>query len=212
MDDGWITVPNWDRFQHYKDRDPIWIRTYTRLLHDDAYRNLTGHQRAVLHGLWLAYASSGCQLRVDTASLTRRLGLRVSSHTLTSLSDAGFIQLAATKMVRAKRETEEEQALDVKAATAVARPHAEAADAEERRAKSPELAADLIEKVTRLRGADRRTPAVLASFARRGLPEAAFRNALEATQLAIAAGRVHGSQIQYYVGALKNIESDGLYA
>ncbi len=105
-DERWIVVRNWDRFQHYPDRDPTWIKNYVRLLHDDGYLSLSGHQRAVLHGLWLAYASSDGQLRLSTLSLTRQLGLRVSSRQLESLSDAGFIAFAASKPLSLARSRE----------------------------------------------------------------------------------------------------------
>ena len=95
----WISVRNWRRFQHYDvaKRQPIWIKTYTELLDDDAYRDLTMHQRAVLHGLWLAYASSRCQLAVNTASLSARLNLRVTSRQLEALNHAGWVDIVASK-------------------------------------------------------------------------------------------------------------------
>ncbi|HXI68299.1 MAG TPA: hypothetical protein VNH41_10190 [Steroidobacteraceae bacterium] len=93
----YIVVERWGEFQHYKDRDPTWIKNYLRLLRDDNYMELTGHQRAVLHGIWLLYASSGAQLRLDTRSLTRQLGLRVASHHLEALKKAGFIRVSASK-------------------------------------------------------------------------------------------------------------------
>lgn len=101
MDDGgWIVVPRWDEFQHRdmaRSSVPPWIKTYTRLLHDDAYLGLSAHQRAVLHGLWLMYASHRRQLAANTASITRQLGLRVSSRQLKALVDAGFIEVSASK-------------------------------------------------------------------------------------------------------------------
>jgi hypothetical protein len=61
------------------------------LLHDDAYLKLTLHQRGVLHGLWLEYAAAGRQLPDSTATVSRRLGERVTRGTLDALSNAGFI-------------------------------------------------------------------------------------------------------------------------
>ena len=93
----WIVIPKWEDFQHYKDRDPIWVKSYTRLLDDDDYLGLAPGTRAVLHGLWLAYARSDCQLRADTRSLSSRLALRVTSQQLKALKQAGFIRLVASK-------------------------------------------------------------------------------------------------------------------
>jgi hypothetical protein len=96
----YISIPNWTGkrgFQHYKDRNPPWIKVYTELLANDDYLDLTGDQRAILHGLWLEYASSSCRLRADTRSLTRRLNLRVTSRQLERLIEAGFIELVARR-------------------------------------------------------------------------------------------------------------------
>jgi hypothetical protein len=93
----YIVIPNWlgpDGFQHYRDRDPIWIKTYTRLLSDDAYLSLSGHRRAVLHGLWLEYAMSGCKLRLDVKLIGRRLGLVVKMADLEAIKTQGFIRFA----------------------------------------------------------------------------------------------------------------------
>ena len=100
----WVVIPNWDRFQHYADRNPVWIKTYVELTHDAAWQALTFHQRGVLLSLWLEYAASRRQVRGDTAALTRRLGQRVTTQTLDALSDAGFIRLSASKpLARRKR-------------------------------------------------------------------------------------------------------------
>lgn len=100
-DEGlWIVIPKWDDFQHRdmaRSSVPPWVKNYTKLLSDEAYLSLTGHQRAVLHGLWLEYARARRQLRLDTRSLSSRLQLRVNVATLTSISDAGFLAFSASK-------------------------------------------------------------------------------------------------------------------
>ena len=111
--DLYIWIPNWDGpggFQHYKSRDPIWIKNYTRLLSHDAYCALTLTQRGLLHGIWLEYASSPPAFREDTASsarrlrgdtltLTRRLGQKVSRRDIEALNHAGFIELIASTLL-----------------------------------------------------------------------------------------------------------------
>lgn len=98
----WIIVPNWfgddgEGLQHYRDRDPVWIKNYRRLLARDEYRDLSGHCRAILHGLWLEYASSDGRLRLDSHSLSSRLALRVTMKHLETLNHAGFIEFSASK-------------------------------------------------------------------------------------------------------------------
>lgn len=94
--DLWIVVEGWDTFQHYRKRNPIWIKTYTDLMRRDEYLQLTGHRRAILHGLWLEYALTSSRLRVDTKSLGRRLNLVVKDADLLSLNQAGFITFSAS--------------------------------------------------------------------------------------------------------------------
>lgn len=92
-----IEIVGWDRFQHYKDRWPPWIKAYTDLLANDDYLRLSGHRRAVLHGLWLAYAMSHGKVTDNTAILSRRLSLKVTMRDLRALETAGFIALPSQK-------------------------------------------------------------------------------------------------------------------
>jgi hypothetical protein len=109
----WIVVPNWRRLQHYKDRRPVWIKLYPELLDDPAYLSLPVGTRLLLIELWMLYASSRGQITVDTASLSRRLQHRTTSRQLAQLSDAGFIQVSASKplaQIREEKRREDEDA------------------------------------------------------------------------------------------------------
>lgn len=112
----WIVIEHWERYQHYKDRNPPWIKAYTDLLDNPAYLDLTPNRRALLHGLWLMYARSGRELAENTAMIGSRLGQKVTSRDLEALNHAGFIRfsassrLAACKRPRARsRETEKRE-------------------------------------------------------------------------------------------------------
>jgi hypothetical protein len=93
----YIKINRWDDFQHYKDREPVWIKNYTKLLEDDNYRGLTGVQRAALHGLWLLYAKRTRNVPHNTSLISSELGFRVTKRTLEALSHAGFITVSASK-------------------------------------------------------------------------------------------------------------------
>lgn len=98
MSDRWIWISKWETFQHYvpePGRVPAWTKMYTQLITDEAYLDLSSHRRGVLHGLWLAFASSRCRLGADTRSLSSRLRLRVTTPDIVSLSDAGFIEVCS---------------------------------------------------------------------------------------------------------------------
>jgi hypothetical protein len=48
--DSGILIRNWDQLQHFKDRDPIWIKLYRALRHNRRWRQLSG---------------DGCKLYID---------------------------------------------------------------------------------------------------------------------------------------------------
>ena len=110
-----IDIPNWKDFQHAdvikRGHAPAWIKTFTRLLSDDNYLDLTPPQRALLHGIWLEYARSGGKVTEDTAKLSRRLSLRVTKQMLAALNHAGFIEIrpdTVTPLTRLEEKREEE--------------------------------------------------------------------------------------------------------
>ncbi len=98
--DRWIIVNRWEDFQHYKDRDPKWIKNYVRLLYDDDYMSLSPAQRGVLHGLWMMYAACGGTLTFRRArahlAQTPHESRTFSAH-VESLNHAGFIHFSASK-------------------------------------------------------------------------------------------------------------------
>lgn len=133
-----ITIPRWEDFQHYKRRDPPWLRVYTRLHSDDKYLDLSGHQRGVLLGLWIEYARSGASTQIDGSylevslkSLSSRLNLVIKLRDLEALNHAGFIRLDASKTLakskqdasplQRQRQNSVTRAVDLDVATALDR-------------------------------------------------------------------------------------------
>jgi hypothetical protein len=108
-EERWIVIPNWSRFQHYADRDPLWLKVYTALLSNEDYLGLSFHARGVLHGLWLEYARAHGQLLGSTSAISRRLGDRVSTATLESLNHAGFIEFSASRPLALARSREKKE-------------------------------------------------------------------------------------------------------
>ena len=111
----WIEVRNWNKFQHYKDRNPPWVKNYIKLLHDENYLSLPPGTRAILHGLWLEYAASEQKIPLSTRIISARLRCKVTIRQLEALNHAGFIRFRAST-TRARGETE--RALSQKPATA----------------------------------------------------------------------------------------------
>lgn len=94
---GWIRVPEWDNFQHYKDRVPKWIKLHVELLDDDDFIALTPSRQAMLVKLWSAYARGREQLTSDPRRLSHVLRQRVTVSDLKALRDAGFIEILLAK-------------------------------------------------------------------------------------------------------------------
>jgi hypothetical protein len=112
-----LHVRNWEKFQHAdvaknKLRAPAWVRVYTELLSSEAYMRLSPTRRAMLVGIWLEYARTRRELSEDTASLTRRLGQRVTSTDLQALSDAGFIEISHDTLTKDSRLEESRHSAD----------------------------------------------------------------------------------------------------
>lgn len=53
---AYLTIKNFKENQHYKSRNPIWIKLYIRLLRSDKLFNLTNAERWIYIGLLLAAA------------------------------------------------------------------------------------------------------------------------------------------------------------
>jgi len=67
-----MRIKNWNKFQHFKDRKPIWIKLYRDLLDDLNWHELDGKSAKALVMIWLI-ASEDCGQLPDTKSLAFRL-------------------------------------------------------------------------------------------------------------------------------------------
>ena len=48
-----MRIKNWSQFQHFKDRDPIWVKLYRNLLDDIEWHQLEPFAAKMLVNLWL---------------------------------------------------------------------------------------------------------------------------------------------------------------
>lgn len=120
--DDWLIIPKWERFQHYRDRHPTWIKVYARLLHDPAYLSLSLASRGLLQVIWLAYSQENGQLSVR--NLAKILGTSVSKISLISLNDAGFVAFSASKPLALSTEKEKEKEVELPVDNSETRPPA----------------------------------------------------------------------------------------
>jgi hypothetical protein len=111
VNDLWLVIPGWTKFQHYSDRDPVWIKLYMDLRNRDEWRHLTLAERGLLVSLWLEYGAANGVIR--RSDIGRLVGQDTRSQQLDSLLGAGFIDFSASKPAqnaspRARPRTREE--------------------------------------------------------------------------------------------------------
>lgn len=54
----YVTIKNWKKWQHYKDREPPWVKIHSRLLADDGFMGLSEADQWQLVRIWLVAARS----------------------------------------------------------------------------------------------------------------------------------------------------------
>jgi hypothetical protein len=87
----YFRVTNWDQYQHYKDRDPTWIKLYARLLDDYAFATLPDNGKWHLIGIFLLASKQGNRIPGDPRWVRKKIAARTRVD-LESLLEAGFIE------------------------------------------------------------------------------------------------------------------------
>lgn len=70
-----LRVKNWTEFQHYKDRNPPWIKLHRALLDDYEFARLHDASKAHLLLIWLFASQHDGAVPDDTKFLQKKLGL-----------------------------------------------------------------------------------------------------------------------------------------
>ena len=105
-----IRIKDWDKLQHYKDRNPPWIKIYRHLLDPDkqpGFCALPDEQKWVFVGLCLLAPALANNLPEEAIILCNLLNLNGTTPDLEALSQAGLIEFqggSASKPASAYRE------------------------------------------------------------------------------------------------------------
>ena len=83
-------VKNFERFQHYKDRAPPWIKLYNELLDDYEFGRLPDDTKFHLIAIWLLASRSENKIPYDAKWVSRRINANDPVN-LDLLEDRGFI-------------------------------------------------------------------------------------------------------------------------
>lgn len=83
-------IKNWAEFQHYKDRNPPWIKLHRALLDDVRFMRLTDLQRGHLMMIWIVASQNGGTIPDDPKFVQARIGASRPVD-LKVFEDAGFL-------------------------------------------------------------------------------------------------------------------------
>lgn len=113
-----FSVKNYERFQHYKDRSPPWIKLYNELLDDYEFARLQDASKLHLILIWLLASRSDNVLPYDAGWIGKRINA-TSKVDLDALRKAGFIlvnqtlqqaeQVASTPLAPCKQDARPER-------------------------------------------------------------------------------------------------------
>src|SRR2546422_566349 len=83
-------IKNFEKYQHYKDRSPPWIKLYNDILEDYEFGCLQDASKLHLILIWLLASRSNNKLPYDAEWISRRINA-VSKVNLDALHKSGFI-------------------------------------------------------------------------------------------------------------------------
>jgi hypothetical protein len=74
----YLQVKNWERFQHYKNKDnpPPWIKLYSDLLTNYEFLQLSEQERYQLIGIWLLASKTRGRIPEDASYVARCIGTK----------------------------------------------------------------------------------------------------------------------------------------
>lgn len=87
----YLRVRNWEKYQHYKDRNPPWIKLYKTLLDDPEYLRLTDVQKCHLIHLFLYASQQDNRIPYADDVLTKILNVDEPVQ-VDPLIEAGFLE------------------------------------------------------------------------------------------------------------------------
>ncbi len=85
-----FSVKNFEKFQHYKDRAPPWIKLYNELLDDYDFACLQDASKMHLIAIWLLASRSANKIPYDPEWISKRINA-TDPVDLAALQQAGFI-------------------------------------------------------------------------------------------------------------------------
>lgn len=85
-----FSVKNWDEFQHYKDRNPPWIKLHNHLLDDYEFEMLGDAAKGHLLCIWMLASRTKNEMPLDDKWITKKIGASTKVN-LEALVSSGFL-------------------------------------------------------------------------------------------------------------------------
>lgn len=95
MSDQVLVVANWGKFQHYKNRNPPWIKFHTSLLDDYEFQRLPDAAKWQLLLLWLVAARQDNRIPDDREWLASLFHIEPDDLEIDLLVDSGWLERIA---------------------------------------------------------------------------------------------------------------------
>jgi hypothetical protein len=88
---GYLEVKNFDQFQHYKQRNPPWIKLHSAMMDDYEFAQLPEVARFHLMGIWVLASKTGNKIPADPEWIARRINAQ-SPVDIELLVSSGFVR------------------------------------------------------------------------------------------------------------------------
>lgn len=104
-----FSVKNWGQFQHYKDRNPPWIKLHNHLLDDYEFEMLADATKGHLLCIWMLASRTKNKIPFDARWVSKKIGAS-SKVDLDELVNHGFlvVEQDASKMLQSAEQDDTE--------------------------------------------------------------------------------------------------------
>ena len=93
----YISICEWNKFQHYKHRNPPWVKLYTKILDDDEFHFLSDGSKLLFMSLLVFASRRKNKVRYDLDWLQRKLPINapISREMIDQLVKARFVEVTS---------------------------------------------------------------------------------------------------------------------
>ena len=101
----YLRIKNYEQYQHYKDRNPPWIKLYRAILNDYELRSIPLASRLAYVFCLIIASETDNRIPNDYVFLSARFGFEINESVLTPLIDTGFLLASGARRLLARHAT-----------------------------------------------------------------------------------------------------------